>query len=604
MDIRKTKSLALEKLKISEPDGNKERRVTFVASSSNEDRDYETVDIGSFRLPIKGGGEVLVRDLGANGSENVDVPLLTDHNHWEVDKVIGSVRKAIYQDGKLIFEAGISKRDYAQDVFKLIEEGHLDNAFSISFRDYDYNGDTNKISNGEIIEVSLVTRGSNKDAQVLEVKALKGEKAVEPETTPADKPAETPAVENTAENINADAPAEKSADESTASTDEAPKQEEKPAEEKSADTNDTKEKSMYDLPDHKAAAAAQVKMPSQSDPVTSTPRGDEYLKSKQAEKDFARHIHDNYGQPSSVVLKSWGEKVAEKGVTGDSILPSRIENVFFKAWEDLTSPLSTFYRMRRLTGAFNAFSTTDTAKRHKKGGPDKTSQNISNKRRDYKAVMIYKMLEIDLEDLILDEDGELTILRNEELAERINGQVVKAAVVGDGLETTDDGALFDGTRGLFSIKGDLDESATTGTYASLVATVLNETDNPAANIYEKIMLTLSAVKGGEGEKVVFVQDGTLAQLSLMKNENGGYLFPAGTDFEKTFKARIFEADYIAGSGYDVIAYRSNKYGLPMGDMMVRTGFDMKTNKDAMLQERMVAGSLFGSKVAAGYASKS
>lgn len=602
MDIRKTKSLALEKLKISEPDEGKERRVTFVASSSNEDRDYETVDIGSFRLPLKGGGEVLVRDLGASGSENVDVPLLTDHNHWEVEKVIGSVRRALYQDGKLIFEAGISERDYAQDVFKLIEEGHLDNAFSISFRDYDYNGDANKISNGEIIEVSLVTRGSNKDAQVLEVKALKGEKAVDQETTPADKPAETPAVENTVANTNADIPAENTADESTTNTEEAPK-EEQPVEEKSVDINDTKEKSMHDLPDHKAAAAAQVKMPSQGDERTSSSTGKDYLKSKQAERDFARHIHDNYGQPSSVVLKSWGEKVTEKGITGDSILPSRIENVFFKAWEDLTSPLSTFYRMRKLTGAFNAFSTTDTAKRHKKGGADKTSQNISNKRRDYKAVMIYKMLEIDLEDLILDEDGELTILRNEELSERINGQIVKAAIVGDGLETTDDGALFDGTRGLFSIKGDLDESATTGTYASLVATVLNDTDNPAANMYEKIMLTLSAVKGGEGEKVVFVQDGTLAQLSLMKNENGGYLFPAGTDFEKTFKARIFEADYVAGSGYDVIAYRSNKYGLPMGDMMVRTGFDMKTNKDAMLQERMVAGSLFGSKVAAGYKSK-
>lgn len=602
MDIRKTKSLALEKLKISEPDEGKERRVTFVASSSNEDRDYETVDIGSFRLPLKGGGEVLVRDLGASGSENVDVPLLTDHNHWEVEKVIGSVRRALYQDGKLIFEAGISERDYARDVFKLIEEGHLDNAFSISFRDYDYNGDANKISNGEIIEVSLVTRGSNKDAQVLEVKALKGEKAVDQETTPADKPAETPAVESTVANTNADIPAENTADESTTNTEEAPK-EEQPVEEKSVDINDTKEKSMHDLPDHKAAAAAQVKMPSQGDERTSSSTGKDYLKSKQAERDFARHIHDNYGQPSSVVLKSWGEKVAEKGITGDSILPSRIENVFFKAWEDLTSPLSTFYRMRKLTGAFNAFSTTDTAKRHKKGGADKTSQNISNKRRDYKAVMIYKMLEIDLEDLILDEDGELTILRNEELSERINGQIVKAAIVGDGLETTDDGALFDGTRGLFSIKGDLDESATTGTYASLVATVLNDTDNPAANMYEKIMLTLSAVKGGEGEKVVFVQDGTLAQLSLMKNENGGYLFPAGTDFEKTFKARIFEADYVAGSGYDVIAYRSNKYGLPMGDMMVRTGFDMKTNKDAMLQERMVAGSLFGSKVAAGYKSK-
>lgn len=578
------KSISLSKLKISESEDKSEHRVTFVASTSSEDRDFEVIDIGSFRLPKKGGGYLTVRDLPVDGSETIDIPFLTNHDLWSVEKTIGSVRKAFFKDGQLIFEAGISSRPYAQDVFKLIEEGHLDNAFSIQFRDYDWNPDTDTITNGEILEVSLVTRGSNKDAQVLEVKAAKGEKMPEEESKQKE-------VDNIQEQTEA-------TEETTETTPEA-----KQADGDMEEANENKEKTMSDVTNHKQIAAAQVKAPSQGVTSENTPSAKEYLKSKQAEKDFARHIYDHHGQKSAIVLESWKEKVRAKGITGDEILPERLENIFFKAWEDLTSPLSTFYRIRNLRGSLNAWNTEDEAKRHTKGGKDKTSQTVSNKRRDYKAVMIYKMLEIDLEDLIFDDDGEITLLRNEELTERINGKIVKASIVGDGLPTTDDDALFDGSRGIWSIKYDLDNSGTAGSYSSLVASVLNEDDNPAANIYEKIILTAGAVKGGEGEKVVFVPEGTLADLTLMKNENGGYLFQPGTNFDATLKVRIFEADFVSGSGYDVIAYRSGKYALPMGDMMVRTGFDMKTNKDAMLQERMVAGSLFGSKVAAGYESK-
>ena len=167
----KIKSLTLTKSKLADIDG--EHRVTFVASSANEDRDYEKVDISSFRLPLKGGGHIVVRDLPATGSDEVDIPLLLDHDLYAVEKVIGSVRKAYYVDGELVFEAGISSRPLAQEMFTLLNEGHLDNAFSIQYRDYTHDSATNTDINGEIIEVSLVTRGSNMDARVLAVKSLK-----------------------------------------------------------------------------------------------------------------------------------------------------------------------------------------------------------------------------------------------------------------------------------------------------------------------------------------------------------------------------------------------------------------------------------------------
>lgn len=49
--VEKIKTISLSKLKISEAEVNgvSERRVTFVASTDREDRDYEVVKIDTFR---------------------------------------------------------------------------------------------------------------------------------------------------------------------------------------------------------------------------------------------------------------------------------------------------------------------------------------------------------------------------------------------------------------------------------------------------------------------------------------------------------------------------------------------------------------------------
>ncbi len=150
-----------------------ERTIVAVVSSSNFDRDYERVDVKTLRLPLKGGGTVVAKDL--NGTEQIDIPMLLNHS-FDVEDVIGSVRKAyLNESGELVVEFGISGRAKAQDLMHLIDEKHLDNAFSVTMSDYQYSDDT--IYNAEIIEISMVFRSSNKDARVLQVKSLiKGEK--------------------------------------------------------------------------------------------------------------------------------------------------------------------------------------------------------------------------------------------------------------------------------------------------------------------------------------------------------------------------------------------------------------------------------------------
>ncbi len=55
-------------------------------------------------------------------------------------------------------------------------------------------------------------------------------------------------------------------------------------------------------------------------------------------------------------------------------------------------------------------------------------------------------------------------------------------------------------------------------------------------------------------------------------------------------------------GMDLIGFNDGKYLFPNGRDMLRSNFDSDYNQDVLLHEKPVAGSLFGRKVCAGYAS--
>ncbi len=608
MENGQIKSLSLTKTKLAENEG--EHTITFVASSANEDRDYERLEIGTFRLPLKGGGEIRVNDLPQGGADNVDIPLLTDHDLWSVDKVIGSVRKASYINDELVFEAGISSIPRAQELFKLVEEGHLDNAFSIQYRDFKFDPKTNVQTDGEIIEVSLVTRGANPDARVLATKSVKGTDVETEKSTPEvveekdDKElvAEAEAVveaEETpieAEGDKAEEPAEEpEAKEAEPETPEVPE---------TAEEITTKEKG---IKMDKEVAKSLVKEASQA-ATNATFGTNDYLKSKSAMADFAKTIAENRG--NKVAIKSaWEANLKAKGLAGTFTLPTELETIFFHAWDDVAADvLGTFRRSARRAGVANAFYGAQDedirAKGHKKG-ETKADQTLTAINRDLKGKVVYKKLGIDLIDLLEDESGELLRFRTEELTDRLRTEVYRGAIIGDGRSTgTPDYRIFDGTRGLHSIVADLNGSGVANSYASLVASTIDA--NVGDDFYAKVIKTLAAVKpagvtaGANYRKVIVVDPTDLANLYLLQNTAGAYMFAPGTNFEDVFRARIIELDGVKAAGYDVIAYANQGYTLLGTDDMVRTDFDITTNTDYMLVERLVAGSLEGNKVAAGY----
>lgn len=586
----KAKALVCKAEATSEANG--ERRIQFVASSNGLDRHGERVDVASLRLPLKAGGEIRVSQIGENGVEDIDIPLMLNHS-FDVKDVIGSVRKAFYRDGELIFEAGFSKREIAQEILTLLEEGHLSNAFSITMSDFDYDDEQNIISNAEVIEVSTVFRGANKEARLLAIKSLLGEEKmdeaekVEAPIESADEQAdeavveEGEAVEKDAEpesseaEPSTEAEAEEDDEEETATAD---AEEEKPAEEvKEEKESETMEKEI-----------AKDGIVAKATPVQAV-KTDNYLSSKQALVDFKDLVMKHHRGSNEQIMKAWMNNLKEKGITGDQILPARIEQIFFKAWVDKGEILSTFRQLGARSGAVYAMkgSENPTALAHDKG-ETKLDQTVEAIRRDLKAKGIYKKLPIDLQDLFDDETGELLAFRVEELAGRVDHAIVVGGIVG--------GYIDQNGRGLWAMAGDLSASVGSGAddYSSAVATVV-EADANDTDIAKAIKVC-GAVKGSR--RILIAGEGwmTNARIALI-----GMNYPVADIAEFVGADQIFELEEMSNSGYDLIAYARDAYVLAgERNATVRTDFDLSTNTDVMLVERYVAGSITGYKNLAGY----
>lgn len=581
------------KLSTKSVDG--ERRIVFVASSNNEDRHYEHVDVASLRLPLKGGGDITVSSIPSEGvSEVIDIPLMLNHS-GDVRDVIGSIRAAYFSNNELTFEAGISKREIAQEMLTLLEEGHLSNAFSITMIDYDYNIDSETISKAEVIEVSLVYRGSNKEARLLAIKSLLGDEmkkkqndnfgdangdgkdhTVAPEAPEVETP-ETPEVSETTNETSADNSEEETTNESES---------EAPQEALETNNNEEKEETM-NKQIAKDAVVEKGAMPNQ--PASAN----NYLKTKAALVDFKNIVLKNHRGSNEQIMREWNENLKSKGVTGDAIMPSQIENIFFKAWVDNPGILATFRTVGVKSAAVYAIGTSDTANGHKKGDA-KADQSLTNVRRDLKGLGIYKKLPIDLQDLYDDETGELLAFRVEELAARVANAIAVGALIGQG---TGDKATLQGTRGLYPMLSDI--NATSG-YGSNVATKV--TGETGEGSYELAVRAVGAVKDEKNAgKILVVPTGFTTELKLAKGSDGHLMFPAGSNFANLLDVKqIFEIDELVGKDVKAIAYANQSYVL-IGEptATVRTDFDTNKNQDVMLTERYVGGSAQGYKTVAG-----
>ncbi len=576
---KQTKAFAIHGgVKKKDVDG--ERRITFVASSDKQDRHGEYVDTKSLRLPLKGGGFVRADAIPADGIEGVDIPLMLNHSA-DITDVIGSVRKAYFENGELIFEAGLSTTELAKEIMTLVDEGHLSNAFSITMIDFDYDYESETIYGAEVIEVSVVYRGANREARLLAVKSL-GETPMEEEQK--DESATIEATTEESVEVEKDAePAETQNDsEVEEPTEEASAEEAEPAETEADEKETVEETNKGKEMDKEIAKDAIVEKS-----ATAVVKENGYLESKKSLADFRDVVLAHHRGSNIEIMKAWKENLASKGITGDAIMPARVEQIFFKAWVDNTDIISTFRQLNARAGAVYAMAggANGAAKGHKKGEA-KVDQDLTAVRRDLKALAIYKKLPIDLQDLFDDETGELLAFRVEELASRIAHAIAVGAIMGDSTNKY----FIDG-RGLNSMVADI--NATEG-FGSYVATKVTAESTDSA--YACAVKALGAIKGED--KVLIVPEGFRTNMLLATNDSGSLLLPIGMALEDILKCRIFELEEL--TGFEAIAYVNQSYIL-VGEptATVRTDFDMGYNQDVMLVERYVGGSAQGYKTVAG-----
>lgn len=298
------------------------------------------------------------------------------------------------------------------------------------------------------------------------------------------------------------------------------------------------------------------------------------------------------------------------GITGDDIIPDKIVQTFFKAWMDNEGSYSAFRFMNAKAGAVYAMSSTDTAQGHAPGDT-KSEQTVDVVRRDLKALALYKKLIIDKQDLFDDESGQLSKFRAQELASRIQNQILVAALLGSTQEGSVGSTEGGGVRGLWGIVPD----ALAGSgFGSKVATNVTGTVNEDA--YSAVVKTIGSIAITAGGNItsagitstgitLFVPYATggaswITKLLLTKDLSGNYMFNGG-NLEQMLRIKQFvEVPELAASNR-IIAVADGAYQL-YGENKpeMYPFFDTTNNKDTLLAEQYIAGSLAGYKQAAVY----
>lgn len=564
----KVKKTALElKTEISKSvEVNEERRIRFVASSVNEDRHYEKVDVASLRLPLKQGGEIRAGAIPTEGvNDLVDIPLILNHS-GDVRDTIGSVRSAFYENGELIFEAGISKREIAQEMLLLLEEGHLSNAFSITMSDFDYNFESETISNAEIIEVSLVFRGANREARLLAVKSLKGDEMSQEKETPEvlKKEATTTVYP---EIVADDEPEVEQAENSTENN----------------NSNEEKEEEM----NKEIAKDAISAMPSQVSKATT-----DYLNTKGAVVDFANALQDNAGASAEDFKKAWAAKVASKGITNvEQLLPGALVS----AISDGIEKAGTIWNVVNKTGLtvrrIDAETAGARAQGHKRG-TTKKEMSLTFTDRVIRAGFIYDYITLNKEDIRENQDtGALVKFVLETLPKRIITEIERAIVLGDGRTASGDDVI----ESFVSILKD----AQSGTFATEYTPAKDEP------LYKSIIKAATQIEA-EGPIYAVLSKSAKADLKLSETKNGALVLPLGGDLAGTFELKeIFTPSWFNktnAADYQAVLFVGDAYET-VGDNSIEafTNFSLSQNKQEYLQEIYAGGAL--TKVKAGVAIK-
>lgn len=298
----------------------------------------------------------------------------------------------------------------------------------------------------------------------------------------------------------------------------------------------------------------------------------------------------------SVLARNFKGIMSKDDITGlPALAPT--EQLFMSAFAGADGILS---HVRNINSkAFRAHAMTlgagEAGRAHgHKAGEEKVDQTLADQYRDILTKTIYKRNPIDEE--MLYENPQLLNYTDEEIDELIRVEIERGIVVGDGRgEPSGDAKdlrIFDGTRGLWSIKAD---AAATSGYGSLVASTITLTAND--NLYTAVVKARTAIKA-RGRLVVVAKSEAITEL-LTATSNNGYLVQPGTSLEQFLQvAAVYTPEWMDSDSNFAYVFAENQYGL-IGQTGIthRNTFDTKFDTEVRMGEIHRGGSLLAAKAA-------
>ena len=577
------------------------RELTFLANTGQKMADGTTVDLETLQVRDPDTNElVFVKDLKESDNKNY-VALLSDHM-WAIDAKIGQVRGLWLTDSGLMARANLAHTEQGDHALALAKDDMLD-TFSITVTVPEKVGEDGVIHNAQILEISAVWLGNDEKTKLVSVNEKGANMAdVRKNKLTADEANELKGklddllksyTDDSGEDTGDDAGTETPADDKPT-----PAADDQPAQNSFATVAKNAREAKVETKANTIVHQVEVKSNAKS-----------WKDSKEALRAFRNAIvHNNGRMGGGNAYAEYARVAKQNGLSGSDILPTSIERIFFKGWTDQDSILSTFRQSgaRRLTvTAWQADGENGRAKGNKKGEA-KAEQTLSHSDREVMTLPIYKKLALYVHEIFDDESGELVKFRAEELADRLYDEIARGAILGDGrtapTSNNPDYRVFRDNRGLNSMAADINAA---GDFGAIVATKIAAADAPAT-LYAKVRKALGKVHAtGNNGKVVVLPEGGSDEILSTTDANGRPIYPLGSSVELAFpNVKFFEAEWMNGADFDVIAYANQGYAL-IGEAnpKVYTDFDLNMNQDVMLVEQFVGGSLFGRKVAAGVLNK-
>lgn len=298
----------------------------------------------------------------------------------------------------------------------------------------------------------------------------------------------------------------------------------------------------------------------------------------------------------SVLAKNFKGIMTKDDITGlPALYPT--EQLFMSAFAGADGILSHVRSIN--TKAFRAHAMTlgagEAGRAHgHRANDEKTDQTLNDAYRDILTKTIYKRNPIDEE--MLYENPQLLNYTDEEIDELIRAEIERAIIVGDGRTAPTGSAadyrVFDGTRGIWSIKAD---AAATSGYGSLVASTI--TLVAGDNLYSAIVKARGAIKA-RGRLIVVTKSSAITDL-LTATTSNGYLVQPGTSLEQFLQVgAVYTPEWMDADSNTAYVFAENQFGL-IGETSIvhRNTFDTKYDTEVRMGEIHRGGSLLAAKAA-------